>query len=65
MSRSLFFLWDDAWAAIAPHSLQNQPTAQGKDDRSFIFDIINLVECGGHWAHCPPDLVPLTTVYDR
>jgi transposase len=53
MSRSLFWLSDEAWAAIAPHLPQNQPGARRVDDRRVISGIIHMLKCGGRWADCP------------
>ena len=36
MSRSLFWLSDEAWAAIEPHLPKNQPGARRVDDRRVI-----------------------------
>ena len=65
MSRSLFWLSDDAWAAIAPHLPQNQPGARRVDDRRVISGIIHMLKCGGRWADVPPEYGPPTTVYNR
>jgi len=65
MSRSLFWLSDDAWAAIAPHLPQNQPGARRVDDRRVISGIIHMLQCGGRWADVPPEYGPPTTVYNR
>lgn len=65
MSRSLFWLSDEAWAAIEPHLPQNQAGARRVDDRRVISGIIHLLKCGGRWADVPPDYGPPTTVYNR
>lgn len=65
MSRSLFWLSDEAWAAIAPHLPQNQPEARRVDDRRVISGIIHMLKCGGRWADVPPEYGPPTTVYNR
>ncbi len=65
MSRSLFWLSDEAWAAIAPHLPQNQPGARRVDDRRVISGIIHMLKCGGRWADVPPEYGPPTTVYNR
>jgi transposase len=65
MSRLLFWLSDDAWAAIAPHLPQNQPGARRVDDRRVISGIIHMLKCGGRWADVPPEYGPPTTVYNR
>lgn len=50
MSRSLFWLWDEAWGAIGPHPLQNQPGARRVDDRRVISGMIHMLKSGGRWA---------------
>jgi transposase len=65
MSRSLFWLSDDAWAAIAPHLPKNQPGARRVDDRRVISGIIHMLKCGGRWQDCPREYGPPTTVYNR
>ena len=55
MSRSLFWLSDEAWATIEPHLPKNQPGARRVDDRRVISGIIHMLKCGGRWADCPSD----------
>ncbi|WP_425466595.1 IS5 family transposase [Pelagibacterium montanilacus] len=64
MSR-LFWLSDEAWAAIEPHLPQNQPGARRVDDRRVISGIIHMLKCGGRWVDCPVEYGPATTVYNR
>ena len=65
MSRLLFWLSDEAWAAIEPHLPKNQPGARRVDDRRVISGIIHMLKCGGRWADCPSEYGPSTTVYNR
>jgi transposase len=65
MSRLLFWLSDEAWAAIAPHLPQNQAGARRVDDRRVISGIIHMLKCGGRWQDVPPEYGPPTTVYNR
>lgn len=65
MSRSLFWLSDEAWAAIEPHLPKNQPGARRVDDRRVISGIIHMLKCGGRWQDCPNEYGPSTTVYNR
>ena len=65
MSRSLFWLSDEAWAAIEPHLPKNQPGARRVDDRRVISGIIHMLKCGGRWQDCPSEYGPPTTVYNR
>jgi len=64
MSR-LFWLSDEAWAAIEPQLPKNQPGARRVDDRRVISGIIHMLKCGGRWADCPAEYGPSTTVYNR
>lgn len=65
MTRSLFWLSDEAWAVIEPHLPKNQPGARRVDDRWVISSIIHMLKCGGRWADCPSEYGPATTVYNR
>lgn len=65
MSRSLFWLSDEAWSAIAPHLPQNQPGARRVDDRRVISGIIHVLKSGCRWADVPAEYGPPTTVYNR
>lgn len=64
MSRSLFWLSDEGWAAIAPHLPQNQPGARRVDDRRVISGIIHVLKSGCRWADVPAEYGP-PTVYNR
>ena len=64
MSR-LFWLDDDAWAAIEPHLPKNQPGARRVDDRRVISGILHVLKTGCRWQDCPADYGPPTTIYNR
>ena len=64
MSR-LFWLDDEAWAAIEPHLPQNQPGARRVNDRRVISGIIHVLKSGCPWKDCPPEYGPPTTIYNR
>ena len=51
MSRSLFWLSDEAWVAIEPHLPKNQPGARRVDDRRVISGIIHMLKCEIGRAH--------------
>lgn len=53
----LFWLNDEAWAAIEPHLPKNQPGARRVDDRR--------VKSGCRWRDCPAVYGPRTTIYNR
>ena len=62
---SLFWLSDEAWAAIEPHLPKNQPGARRVDDRRVISGILHVLKSGCRWSDCPADYGPATTVYNR
>lgn len=65
MSRSLFWLSDEAWSAIEPHLPKNQPGARRVDDRRVISGILHVLKVGCRWCDCPAEYGPSTTVYNR
>lgn len=65
MSKSLYWLTDEAWAAIEPHLPSNQPGARRVDDRRVISGIIHVLKVGCRWCDCPKEYGPSTTIYNR
>jgi transposase len=63
--REIFWLDDEAWAAIAPLLPTNQPGARRVDDRRIISGIIHVLKSGCRWKDCPPEYGPPTTVDNR
>lgn len=61
----LFWLSDEAWAAIEPFMPKNQPGARRVDDRRVISGIFHVLKSGGRWCDCPVDYGPHTTIYNR
>jgi transposase len=61
----LFWLSDDAWAAIDPHLPKNQPGARRVDDRRVISGILHVLKTGCRWRDCPAEYGPHTTIYNR
>jgi transposase len=61
----LFWLNDEAWAAIEPHLPKNQPGAQRVDDRRVISGILHVLKSGCRWRDCPSVYGPRTTIYNR
>jgi transposase len=61
----LFWLSDEAWAAIEPHLPKNQPGARRVDDRRVISGILHVVKSGCWWRDCPSAYGPRTTIYNR
>ncbi len=62
---ALFWLSDEAWAAIEPHLPKNQSGARRVDDRRVISGILHVLKVGCRWCDCPADYGPSTTVYNR
>jgi transposase len=62
---TLFWLSDEAWAAIEPHLPKNQPGARRVDDRRVISGILHVLKTGCRWRDCPQDFGPHTTIYNR
>ncbi len=65
MMSSLFWLSDEAWAAIEPHLPRNQPGARRVNDRRVISGILHVLKTGCRWRDCPKEYGPHTTVYNR
>jgi len=61
----LFWLSDEAWAAIEPHLPHNQPGARRVDDRRVISGIVHVLKTGCRCRDCPPEYGPPTTIYNR
>ena len=62
---ALFWLSDEAWAAIEPHLPRNQPGARRVDDRRVISGILHVLKVGCRWCDCLTDYGPSTTAYSR
>ena len=62
---ALFWLSDEAWAAIEPHLPKNQPGARRVDDRRVISGILHVLKVGCRWCDCPAEYGPSTTAYNR
>lgn len=56
MSRSLFWLSDEAWDVIEAHLPKNQPGARRVDDRRVISGIIHMLKCGAAGLIVPPNM---------
>jgi transposase len=61
----LFWLPDEAFAAIEPHLPKNQPGARRVDDRRVISGIVHVLKTGARWRDCPKEYGPHTTIYNR
>src|ERR671921_642931 len=60
--RDLFWLSDEAWAALEPHLPHNQPGKPRVDDRRVISGILHILKTSGRWRggrttkiHCLAD----------
>lgn len=65
LKQNLFWLDDEAWAAIEPLLPTNQPGARRVDDRRVISGIIHVLKSGCRWRDCPEEYGPCTTIYNR
>ena len=61
----MYWLSDEAWAAIEPLLPRNQPGARRTDDRRVISGIVHVLRAGCPWRDCPSGFGPHTTVYNR
>ena len=61
----LYWLSDQAWAAIAPHLPKGLPGKPWVDDRRVISAILHVLKTGCRWRDVPPAYGPPTTVYNR
>lgn len=62
---NLFWLSDEAWAAIEPHLPRGKPGKPRVDDRRVISGIVHVLKTGCRWRDCPPAYGPPTTIYNR
>ncbi|MGH8865402.1 MAG: IS5 family transposase [Burkholderiales bacterium] len=63
--KNLFWLSDDAWAAIEPHLPHGTPGKPRVDDRRVISGILHVLKTGCRWRDVPPAYGPPTTAYNR
>ena len=61
----LFWLSDEAWAALEPHLPKNQPGKPRVDDRRVISGILHILKTGARWRDVPPEYGPAKTIYNR
>ena len=61
----LFWLSDEAWAAIEPHLPRGLPGKPRVDDRRVISGILHVLKTGCRWRDVPSAYGPPTTVYNR
>ena len=63
---ALFWLWDEAWAAIEPHLPKNQPGARRVDNRRVISGILHVLKVGCRaGATARAEYGPSMTAYNR
>ena len=65
MMAHLFWLSDEAWAAVEPHLPKGQPGKRRVDDRVVISGILHVLKTGCRWRDVPADYGPRTTIYNR
>ena len=61
----LFWLSDEAWAALEPHLPRGKPGKPRVDDRRVISGILHVLKTGCRWRDCPSEYGPPTTIYNR
>ncbi|MCG7363932.1 IS5 family transposase [Roseomonas sp. ACRSG] len=61
----LFWLSDEAWAAIEPHLPRGRPGKPRVDDRRVISGILHVLKTGCRWRDLPAAYGPPTTIYNR
>lgn len=61
----LFWLSDEAWAAIDRHLPHGKPGRPRVDDRRVISGIFHVLKTGCRWRDCPQEYGPSTTIYNR
>jgi transposase len=61
----LFWLSDEAWAAIDPHLPRGKPGKPRVDDRRVISGILHVLKTGCRWRDVPSEYGPPTTIYNR
>ncbi|MFZ0610065.1 MAG: IS5 family transposase [Xanthobacteraceae bacterium] len=63
--RHLFWLSNEAWAAIDPHLPRGKPGKPRVDDRRVISGILHVLKTGCRWRDVPSEYGPATTIYNR
>ena len=63
--KDLYWLSDEAWAAIEPHLPHGKPGKPRVDDRRVISGILHVLKTGCRWRDCPAQYGPSTTIYNR
>ena len=63
--KDLYWLSDEAWAAIEPYLPHGKPGKPRVDDRRVISGILHVLKTGCRWRDCPPAYGPSTTIYNR
>jgi transposase len=65
IERALFWLSDEARAAIDSHLLHNHSGGRRPNDCRVISGIIHMLRCGARWKNVPAAYGSSTTLYDR
>ena len=61
----LFWLSEEAGAALEPHLPHHQPGKPRVNDRRVISGILHVLKSGCRWRDLPPTYGPRTTLYNR
>jgi transposase len=65
MSRSLFWLSDEAGGRSGRTCRTTNPERAASMTGERISGIVHMHKCGGRWAGCSAEYGPATTVYNR
>jgi transposase len=65
MNRDCFWLTDEQFARIEPHSPCDTRGKARVDDRRVISGIVHVLKLGGRWVDAPADYGPRKTLYNR
>jgi transposase len=65
MSKSLFWMSDEAWRAMEPHLPRGKAGKPRVDDRRVISGILHVLKTGCRWRDVPTAYGPPTTIYNR
>ena len=63
--QGVYWISDEAWAAIEPHLPRNRPGPRRADDRRVISGILYVLRAGCRWSDCPAIYGPRTTIFNR
>jgi transposase len=65
MTKSLFWLSDEAWKALSPHLPRGRPGKPRVGDRTVISGIVHDLKTSCRWRDVPSVYGPPTAIYNR